>query len=322
MSSDDTHYSDSSTGLKVEILLGQGNYTRWARDLKLAAEGKDVWTLITPSSIAEEDREEILTKPRRPTKPDLSAAKYTTIGTRGATSDGETAAKQEIFRTDNNNYQLDITEYKLNVEAFKEQQERIRDARTLLLSTVTPTIRDSVSTKVIPSELMTAIKDLCKMSDSQALAFCYQKLDNIKYGDFTSISTFINTVTTHQQEIHSLSGTYGDEQVISKVIGLLPEPYNDFKRYWNMLSGSPSLPRDLHTLHTHLLGEETRLESEGKLKKDKKKGKRDEKGKDKDKDGGELHECKHCHKMVKHKEKNCWDNPDNKDKKPIKSEGY
>ena len=24
------------------------------------------------------------------------------------------------------------------------------------------------------------------------------------------------------------------------------------------------------------------------------------------------HECKWCHKMVKHKEKNCWKNPDRK----------
>jgi hypothetical protein len=86
-----------------------------------------------------------------------------------------------------------------------------------------------------------------------------------------------------------------------------------------MLAGTPVLARDISTLHTNLLGEEARLDSECKLhskKKGGKKDKKDGKNKDKDHDDSELHECKHCRKMVKHKEKNCWDNPDNKDKRP------
>lgn len=164
MSSSDTYYSDSSTGLEVEILLGQGNYTKWQSDIKLISEGKDVWTLIMPSSIPEGHCEEILTKPARPTKPDLSHVKYQT---RGAAPEGEVTAEQEIFR-----YQLDISEYKLDADAFKEQQGRLRDARTLLLSTVTPAIRDLVSGKVVPSEVMTEIKNLYDVRLT-ALTFCY-----------------------------------------------------------------------------------------------------------------------------------------------------
>lgn len=157
VSSSDTHYSDSSTCLKVEILLGPGNYTRWLRDFKLAAICKDVLSLIAPFSIAEANREEILTKPVRPTKPDLSPAKYT---------EGETAAKLELFCTDNDIYQLDIMEYMLDLEMFQKQQKRLRYARTLLFATVTPAVLGSVSDTVVPSEVMAEIKSLCKMSDS------------------------------------------------------------------------------------------------------------------------------------------------------------
>jgi hypothetical protein len=42
MSTADTHYTDPSTGMKVEILLGQGNYNKWLREFKMAADGRDV----------------------------------------------------------------------------------------------------------------------------------------------------------------------------------------------------------------------------------------------------------------------------------------
>jgi hypothetical protein len=75
-----------------------------------------------------------------------------------------------------------------------------------------------------------------------------------------------------------------------------------------MLSGIPALARNIQTLHTNLLSEEARLNSKGKLynkKKGSKKDKKDSKNKDKDGDDIDLHEYKHYHKMVKHKEKNC-----------------
>lgn len=317
MSLTDTHYTDPSTGQKVEILLGQGNYNKWLREFKMAADGRDVWSLIVPSTSADE-HEAIIEKPTMPTKPDLKLAKYQI---RGTPTIEEIAAKQEVYREDKNQYQLDISEYNMQRIVHKEQQERLRTARSLLLSTITPAIRDSVTSKVSPSDVMDAVKALCKMSDSQALAFSYQKLDSVKYTDFASVSDLINSLTTYQLEIQSLSGTYGDEQIIAKVISLLPEAFSEFKRHWNFLSGSTSLPRTIHSLQSTLLGEEARLDFEGKLKKpatatgSKKKDNKKE-GKKEDKDSSELHECKHCHRMVMHKEKNCWDNPDNKDKKP------
>lgn len=164
MSPSNTHYSDSSTGLKVEILQGPINYTRWLRDFKLVARGKRAWSLIAPSSIVEARREAILTEPVRPTKPDSSHAKYTT---RGATTEGESeaAAKREILRMDRNNYQLDMMEYMLDLEAFEKQQERLDSARLLLFATVTPALLMSVRDTDVPSELMAKLESLRKGSD-------------------------------------------------------------------------------------------------------------------------------------------------------------
>lgn len=311
--SDTTHHTDPSTGQKVQILTGQGNYTAWMRDLKLAAEGKDVWILISPESFKEDDCETIHTKPTKPEKP--NPARF--AAPRNSTPEA-IAELRVLATTANDDYRNDVTDYRLLVSEYEDQQKRLREARSLLQTTVTPAIRDSVSSKPIAAEMLKEIKKLCKMTDGQAQQLCYQKLDNVKYSDFSSVSDCINTITTYQQELKSINGNYGDEQVISKVISILPEPFNEFTRYWNMLSGSTGLPRDIQTLHQHLLGEEARLNSEGKLQQNKKKNNnvKKEKKDNKEKDDSSLHECKFCHKMVKHKEQNCWDNPDNKDKKP------
>lgn len=72
MSSNETHCMDPSTGLKVEILHGPGNYTRWQRDIKLVAEYKGLWNLIDPLGMPENDIEGIFPKPVRPTRLDAS----------------------------------------------------------------------------------------------------------------------------------------------------------------------------------------------------------------------------------------------------------
>lgn len=151
-------YSDTSTGPKVQILQGPGNYNKWLHDLKHVAVCKDAWILISPSSFPENDREDIITKPNRPTKPDLSQFNYQI---KAVPSDGDIATKQQRFRTEYNNYRLEISEYELDAKAYMEQQERMRHARLLLLSTVHPAICDSIGNEVVPSEIMAVIQSLC-----------------------------------------------------------------------------------------------------------------------------------------------------------------
>jgi hypothetical protein len=159
-------YIDTSTGLKVQVLEGPGNYSKWLHDLKYVAVCKDAWVLISPSSFPENDREDIISKPKRPTKPDLSQFNYQI---NVVPSDGDATAKQQIFRTEYNNYRIEISEYELDAKSYFEQQERLRNARTLLLSTVHPTICDSISNRFVPSEIMAAIQSLCKPNVHQQL---------------------------------------------------------------------------------------------------------------------------------------------------------
>jgi hypothetical protein len=90
-------YSDTTTGLKVQILQGLGNYNKWLQDLKHVALCKDAWIFISPSSFPENDREDIITKPNRPTKPDLSQFNYQI---KAVPSDGDITGKQQRFRTE------------------------------------------------------------------------------------------------------------------------------------------------------------------------------------------------------------------------------
>lgn len=154
------------TGLKVQVLEGPGNYSKWLHDLKYVAVCKDAWVLISPSSFPETDREDIISKPKRPIKPDLSQFNYQI---NVVPSDGDATAEQQIFRMEYNNYRLEISEYELDAKAYMEQQERMRNSRTLPLSTVHPTICDSISNTVVPSEVMAAIQNLCKPNVHQLL---------------------------------------------------------------------------------------------------------------------------------------------------------
>jgi hypothetical protein len=143
---------------------------------------------------------------------------------------------------------------------------------------------------------MEKLKGLCKMNDARALDMTLGKIEQLKFKG--SVSDLINTLETLQQDIFDLEGTFSDEQLMSKVVRSLPNRFNRFLDTWNLLAGTAALPRDLVTLHGHLLGVEAQLASE-----------RDNKeinAKDKGREKRDRQFCEGCNKWGTHNELQCW----------------
>jgi hypothetical protein len=229
--------TNESVEAQVEILQGQENYLAWKRDLKFIAEANDVWKILN-------GEETIHDKPLRPTLSDFQAS-------------SRTATRSSAAEQTNVDVGLVIQFYKLDLDEYEKQQKRIRYARGLLSTTINAALRGCIKDEESPHLALGMLKGLCKMNDARALDLTLGKIEQLKYK--ASVSEFINTLKTYQQDILDLNGTFSDEQIMSKVVRSLPNRFNRFLDTWNILAGTPALPRDLVTLHGHLLGIEVQL---------------------------------------------------------------
>jgi len=191
---------------------------------------------------------------------------------------------------------LIIQFYKLDLDEYEKQQKRRRYARGLLSTTINTAHRGCIKDEENPQLPMEKLKGLCKMNDARALDMTLGKIEQLKFKG--SVSDLINTLKTLQQDIIDLEGTFSDEQLMSKVVRSLPNRFNRFLDTWNLLAGTAALPRDLVTLHGHLLGVEAQLASE----KDNKDGDAKNKGREKK----ERQLCEGCNKWGTHNESECW----------------
>lgn len=157
---------------------------------------------------------------------------------------------------------MDFAEYMLDNEKYKEQQQRLRNSRALVLATITPDIRHCVSSGVKPHNIVAAVEFSYMMDDAQAVKLCRTKMRNIQVRDFANITDLINILTTYQQDIHELSGLCDDFQIIAQVMLFLPASYAQMAI---ILSGCNDTrpPRwDIYTFHKGLLFAKLFLEYE------------------------------------------------------------
>ncbi|OAQ57917.1 integrase core domain-containing protein [Pochonia chlamydosporia 170] len=277
--------TNESVEAHVEILQGQENYLAWKRDLKFIAEANNVWKILT----GEEDIQD------KPTRPTLS----------GFSSQAKSAKKSIVKDVDpsgssaeaqTSDISLTIQFYKLDLDEYEKQQKRFRYARGILSTTINTALRGCIKDEENPHLAMEKLKGLCKMNDARALDMTLGKIEQLKFKG--SVSDLINTLKTFQQDIFDLDGTFSDDQIMSKVVRSLPNRFNRFLDSWNLLAGTAALPRDLVTLHGHLLGVEAQMvsEKEGKEYETRTKGR----------ERKERQLCEGCNKWGNHSEAECW----------------
>lgn len=277
--------TNESVEARVEVLQGQENYLAWKRDLKFIAEANNVWNILA-------GEETIQDKPTRPTLSGVSTQAKPAKKSNGKDAD-LIGSSMEAQTSDH--LSVIIQFYKLDLDEYEKQQKRLRYARGLLSTTINTALRGCIKDEENPQLAMEKLKGLCKMNDARALDMTLGKIEQLKFKG--SVSDFINTLKTLQQDIIDLEGTFSDEQLMSKVVRSLPNRFNRFLDTWNLLAGTAALPRDLVTLHGHLLGVEAQLASE----KDKES---DAKNKGRERKDRQL--CEGCNKWGTHNESECW----------------
>jgi hypothetical protein len=278
--------TNESVEARVEVLQGQENYLAWKRDLKFIAEANNVWNILT-------GEETIQNKPTRPTFPGVPTQAKPAKKSNG--KDAEPIGSS-VEAQASDQLSLIIQFYKLDLDEYEKQQKRLRYARGLLSTTINTALRGCIKDEENPQLAMEKLKGLCKMNDARALDMTLGKIEQLKFKG--SVSDLINTLKTLQQDIIDLEGTFSDEQLMSKVVRSLPNRFNRFLDTWNLLAGTAALPRDLVTLHGHLLGVEAQLASE----KDNKES--DAKNKGRERKDRQL--CEGCNKWGTHNESECW----------------
>ena len=278
--------TNESVEARVEVLQGQENYLAWKRDLKFIAEANNVWNILT-------GEETIQDKPTRPTLFGVSTQAKPAKKSNG--KDGDPISTSVEAQT-SDQLSLIIQFYKLDLDEYEKQQKRLRYARGLLSTTINTALRGCIKDEENPQLAMEKLKGLCKMNDARALDMTLGKIEQLRFKG--SVSDVINTLKTLQQDIIDLEGTFSDEQLMSKVVRSLPNRFNRFLDTWNLLAGTAALPRDLVTLHGHLLGVEAQLASE----KDGKES--DTKTKGRERKDRQL--CEGCNKWGTHNESECW----------------
>jgi hypothetical protein len=278
--------TNESVEARVEVLQGQENYLAWKRDLKFIAEANNVWNILTGEEIIQD-------KPTRPTLSGVSTQAKPAKKSNGKDAD---PIGSSVEAQTSDQLSLIIQFYKLDLDEYEKQQKRLRYARGLLSTTINTALRGCIKDEENPQLAMEKLKGLCKMNDARALDMTLGKIEQLKFKG--SVSDLINTLKTLQQDIIDLDGTFSDEQLMSKVVRSLPNRFNRFLDTWNLLAGTAALPRDLVTLHGHLLGVEAQLASE----KDNKES--DAKNKGRERKDRQL--CEGCNKWGTHNESECW----------------
>lgn len=278
--------TNESVEARVEVLQGQENYLAWKRDLKFIAEANNVWNILT-------GEETIQDKPTRPTISGVPNQAKPAKKSNGKDAD-PIGSGMEAQTSDQLSFIIQF--YKLDLDEYEKQQKRLRYARGLLSTTINTALRGCIKDEENPQLAMEKLKGLCKMNDARALDMTLGKIEQLRFKG--SVSDLINTLKTLQQDITDLEGTFSDEQLMSKVVRSLPNRFNRFLDTWNLLAGTAALPRDLVTLHGHLLGVEAQLASEKDGKEN------DAKTKGRERKDRQL--CEGCNKWGTHNESECW----------------
>ena len=140
-----SEFSSNDTGVDIQKLKGQVNYTLWKRDFQILAEVKEVWKLIIGKEpIVDKSIYKnyfILNKPNAATRSAAKSAEERDKNNQGVSNKPNiitrSAAKKVEERKEDNYkgkksyffFQLKVAEYKIDLEEFKKNSKLVRFAK-------------------------------------------------------------------------------------------------------------------------------------------------------------------------------------------------
>lgn len=136
-STNDTHYADLSTGLKVTILKGGHNFTTWFKDLKHVARCKSIWGMFF-----DDPKQPRLAKPVLPCVPNFSDIRsYRIDGDMFYQQGNLDVSKERLVLI----HQAAMKEWDFACQQWEKQQGKIEEASLLLFASVEPSLLEEIT---------------------------------------------------------------------------------------------------------------------------------------------------------------------------------
>lgn len=234
--------SSADSGLDLQRLRGQDNYSAWARDFKLLAGLKGVWDFYT-------GEEPILQKPLRSTY-NIKPHKVAELSQTG---------EEEMIDPPTSDTTSYIAQYKLEMEEYERNQKKLRIARSLLAYWVDPSIRGRIQAKVSPKEAWEWLQEQYKMHGSRALDLALSRFEKCTLESSKGIQDYINKLEGIRLDIEESGGSMDDPQLISKLIRGLSSQYAPFVDQYYFLQGTIGFTKNsIHDITSRLLTYESK----------------------------------------------------------------
>jgi len=186
-------------GVNIPILQSDSNFPAWQRSFEGAARQNGLWEFFTGD-------EAVLIKPTKPVKP--------------TTSTREVQPDPDVWRTMLDDYKLDIDEYRY-------QQDKIGEALGLL----TQSVSSSYHSEIFANDMKDAydfIKDQFKQSDWQRLTSSWDRFFRVSLKDSKTISRFVDDLKQTQSDIKEAKGTCPDSTLVVRIGNGLPREYDEW----------------------------------------------------------------------------------------------
>eukprot|EP00253_Pinus_taeda_P024241 PITA_24241 len=120
-----------------------------------------------------------------------------------------------------------------NAQELAEWKKCVAKARRIILEGVRGHIVSSLHGKDTPFSMWKTLKDLYQNSSDQRKLVLKDKLRKIKMEKGNTISTYLNKLTTHRDELGSVGITTASDDMVSLTLLGLPKNWNNYEDFVN-----------------------------------------------------------------------------------------
>lgn len=190
------HYSDPSAtlggtrkmALAFPTLSTSADFTSWSRRFQAIATHKGVWIYLLGTK-------KLIDEPQRSQYEDTEKG---------------------------------LSEYRSEIHDYEKQQEKIADAFNLLHTYVAPSIQRSLLEFSDPAEAYLSLKKQYQPTEFYTRVRAHKRMESLRLTRDKTMTHFIEEIKSCRHDITDSNGTFTDEHIILKLASSLPKDYDDF----------------------------------------------------------------------------------------------
>ena len=265
--------SADGTGVNLEILKGQHNFNRWARDFQAVAQAKGVWDAINGSLTPVEppDWDQYTSGDAKTDTEEDSSSKRGKRKSRATLGPDEITKLQETTTQDGKSKStLDLNTrlafYKFDLDSYEKYEKKTSQALALLVTWVDPIIRGKLQSHTTAYHAFEYLKQQYKMSDVRAQELANNDFESVHMSTCNSVQEYLNKLENARLDITDVGGHCDDAMMSSKIIRGLTEPFYPFVDQYHFLRDLETNAFNLSKLTTRLLTYESDLRQRTKPK--------------------------------------------------------